>query len=144
MNYMHIFNTQYIQMTSSIFSLLSLFYKKDRFKVQWCTYIHQPCAHLTIITLETITHFHQACVDIIPWEASLYFLSPVNNNTNIQNEWAFSILSTRRWTKSKNPVILTVIHHGQNPSESNNTNMLAMWEGKDILPPQAGSWNFVY
>jgi hypothetical protein len=64
-------------------------------------------------------------------------------NNNRQNYWgfglslSFGILETReqvsnlkntgRWTKSKNPVILSVIHHRQNILESNNNGFLIGW-----------------
>jgi hypothetical protein len=48
------------------------------------------------------------------------------NRPSFRNVVFSSFWNTGRWTKSKNPVILNVIHHRQNPSEifTNHTNTL--------------------
>jgi hypothetical protein len=57
----------------------------------------------------------------------LYFLKCISDIIS-QNYWDFGlfpssgILVSRRWTKSKNPVILCVTHHRQNPLESTDIN----------------------
>jgi hypothetical protein len=52
---------------------------------------------------------------------SKYRLLYFNTKTIPQNYWLFG-----RWTKSKNPIILSIIHHHQNPSESNKAVSVAL------------------
>jgi hypothetical protein len=49
-------------------------------------------------------------VSVLRWRKMPTLLSP----------WARANLNhwTRRWTKSKNAIILSIIHHHQNPSKS--------------------------
>lgn len=56
-NYVCILIIKYIQMTSSIFSLLFVFYKEDMFMIQWYTHIHQHCLSPTLIIVEIMMHF---------------------------------------------------------------------------------------
>jgi hypothetical protein len=52
------------------------------------------------------------------WSRCLPLSLEDGNRSTFQNVVFSSFQNTRRWKKSKNPVILSVIHHRQNPLES--------------------------